>query len=89
MIGRLTFIFWVLLPLGIFGQNKIIIDLKVPLLETTNLAAAQAGATVYLMQSDWATVSDINELSDFSIDLKIEAYHLGVKVESQLELLLK
>lgn len=50
-----------LLPLLVIADGKMIIDLKVPLVETADLAPAQAGATVYLMKSDWATVSEINE----------------------------
>ena len=54
---------WVLLlfPVLLLGGDKVVIDLKVPLVDTANLAPAQAGATVYLMKSDWATVSEINE----------------------------
>jgi len=50
-----------LLPLLIIGGQKVIIDIKVPIAETADLAPAQAGATVYLMQSDWAGVSEVNE----------------------------
>ncbi len=122
-------------------------------MEIADLAPAQAGATIYLMKSNWAEVSDLgedvavwlngyerhtnilrqqvisltfevreptilrtgnllkqekiivrywpdrsqsdeyqqemlNQLSDFSRDLKIEAYHLGLKIESQLRSLL-
>ena len=51
----------VLLPQFVMCADKIVIDLKVPLVETADLAPAQAGATVYLMQSDWATISEVNE----------------------------
>jgi len=50
------------------GEGKIVIDLKVPLAETADLAPAQAGATIYLMRSDWATVSEMNE--DVAVWLK-------------------
>ena len=50
-----------ILPMLIMAGEKVVIDLKVPLLETADLAPAQAGATVYLMKSDWATVADFKE----------------------------
>lgn len=139
-----------LLPLLMLAGEKMIIDLKVPLVETADLAPAQAGATVYIMKSDWAIVSEINEevavwlkdydrkknflgqqvisltlevrepssirkgnlikkrdvtvrywvtpadttrfnqdflnaLDDLSRDLQIEAYHLGLEIESVLK----
>ena len=49
------------LPVLLPGQAKMVIDLKVPVLETADLAPAQLGATLYLMQSDWAVVSDVGE----------------------------
>jgi hypothetical protein len=143
-----------ILPVVTFAADKVVIDLKVPLVETANLAPAQAGATVYLMKSEWATVSEIkedfavwmtgyerkknflgqqvvsltlevrepssirtgnlikkqnitvryrvsasdtvrfkqdflNELEDLSQELQIEAYFLGVKIESVLKGILK
>jgi len=48
-------------PVLIFAEGKLVIDLKVPLVETADLTPAQAGATVYLMKSDWATVSELKE----------------------------
>jgi len=143
-----------LLPVLMIAGEKMIIDLKVPLVETADLAPAQAGATVYLMKSDWATVSEINEevavwlkgfdrkknflgqqvvsltlevrepssirkgnlikkkditvrywvtpsdtscfnqdflnaLDDLSRDLQIEAYHVGLKIESILKEMLQ
>lgn len=51
----------VMLPILLNAEDKIVIDLKVPLEETADLAPAQAGATVYLMKSDWATVSELKE----------------------------
>jgi len=143
-----------LLPTLIVAGEKIVIDLKVPLVETADLAPAQAGATVYLMKSDWAMVSELkedvavwmtgyerkknflgqqvisltlkvrepssirtgnliqkqditvryrvsasdttrfnqdflNELDDLSHELQIEAYFLGVKIESVLKGILK
>ena len=48
-------------PVLLFADGKIVIDLKVPLVETADLAPAQAGATVYLMQSDWARISELKE----------------------------
>ncbi len=147
-----TFIFLVcsILPFVTLAADKVVIDLKVPLVETADLAPAQAGATVYLMKSEWATVSEIkedvavwmtgyerkknflgqqvvsltlevrepssirtgnlirkqaitvryraspsdtsrfkqdflNELDDLSQELQIEAYFLGVKIESVLK----
>ncbi len=142
------------MPLVNIAGEKIVIDLKVPLVETANLAPAQAGATVYLMKSEWARISEINEdvavwltdyerkknflgqqvvtlslevrepssirtgnlikrekvtvryrlnlsdttrfsqeflndLADLSQELQIEAYFLGVKIESVLESMLK
>ncbi len=50
-----------LLPLFVSAAEKTVIDLKVPFAETADLAPAQAGATVYLMQSDWALVSEVKE----------------------------
>jgi len=141
-------------PVLIFAEGKLVIDLKVPLVETADLAPAQAGATVYLMKSDWATVSELkedvavwmtdyerkknfigqqvvsltlevrepsgirtgnlikkqdvtvryrikdpdttrfdqellNDLDELSQELQIEAYFLGVKIESVLKGLLK
>lgn len=49
------------LPLLSLAADKIIIDLKVPLTETTDLTPAQVGATVYLMKADWASVSEVGE----------------------------
>ncbi|NQV15244.1 hypothetical protein HQ531_07285 [bacterium] len=137
-----------------FAGEEVVIDLKVALIETTDLAPAQAGATVYIMKSDWATVSDMgedfavwlkdyersknfigqqvisltlevrepsmlrignllkkkrltvrywdnssksdkfdhqifNELNDLSSELQLEAYHLGLKIESNLKSMLK
>ena len=43
------------------AEEKIVIDIKVPLTETAALAPAQAGATLFLMRSEWATVSEIGE----------------------------
>lgn len=57
-----------LVPLFVFPGEKVVIDLKVPLVETADLAPAQAGATVYIMKSDWAVVSEINE--DVAVWLK-------------------
>jgi len=141
-------------PVLIFAEGKLVIDLKVPLVETADLTPAQAGATVYLMKSDWATVSELkedvavwmtdyerkknfigqqvvsltlevrepsgirtgnlikkqdvtvryrikdpdttrfdqellNDLDELSQELQIEAYFLGVKIESVLKGLLK
>ncbi|MBC8194083.1 MAG: hypothetical protein ISR87_12545 [Candidatus Marinimicrobia bacterium] len=143
-----------ILPVVTLADDKVVIDLKVPLVETADLAPAQAGATVYLMKSEWATVSEIkedvavwmtgyerkknflgqqvvsltlevrepssirtgnlikkqtvtvryrvsasdtarfkqdflNELDDLSQELQIEAYFLGVKIESVLRGILK
>ncbi len=151
---KLLLMVLILLPLAIMGTEKTVIDLKVPLAETAELAPAQAGATVYLMQSDWASVSELkedvavwltdydrkknligqqvvsltlevrepsgirignlldkkditvrywnkkpdttrfkqqilNDLDDLSQDLQIEAYFLGVKIESVLHSILK
>ena len=145
---------YLILPVVIIAAGKVVIDLKVPLVETADLAPAQAGATVYLMKSEWATVSEIkadfavwmtgyerkknflgqqvvsltlevrepssirtgnlikkqnitvryrvsasdtvrfkqdflNELEDLSQELQIEAYFLGVKIESVLKGILK
>lgn len=144
----------VVTPVLLCAEDKVVIDLKVPLEETADLAPAQAGATVYLMRSDWATVSEVkedvavwlkdyerkrnilgqqvisltlevrepsgirkgnliqkqditvryrdkgsdstrfkqdflNELDDLSQELQIEAYFLGVKIESVLQGILK
>ncbi|MBT6945703.1 MAG: hypothetical protein HN995_00810, partial [Candidatus Marinimicrobia bacterium] len=56
---------YLILPVVIIAAEKVVIDLKVPLVETADLAPAQAGATVYLMKSEWATVSEIKE--DFAV----------------------
>lgn len=144
----------ILLPLFGFTSDKLAIDLKVPLSETADLTPAQLGATVYLMQSDWATVTEVGEevavwltdyerkksflgqqvisltleireptalrtgnlikkkkittrywvtssspskydqkllikLDSLSHELKLEAYYLGIKIESSLQSLLK
>ena len=151
---RSIWIIFTLVAGFLFAEDKVVIDLKVPLMETADLAPAQAGATVYLMQSEWATVSDLgedvavwltgyerhknilrqqvisltlevrepsalrtgnlieqqkitvrywpdaaksekyqqqilNDLDDLSQDLKVEAYHLGQKIASTLQALLK
>lgn len=143
-----------LMPLLVVGGEKLLIDLKVPIAETTDFVPAQAGASVFLMKSDWAKVSDIgedyavwlteydrhknilgqqvislnlevrepsmlrignlikekrltvrywekssesdkfeqkslNDLNDLSKELQLEAYHLGTKIESILESMLK
>ncbi|NQT62259.1 MAG: hypothetical protein HQ556_04810 [Candidatus Marinimicrobia bacterium] len=49
------------LPVVTLAADKVVIDLKVRLVETADLAPAQVGATVYLMKSEWATVSELNE----------------------------
>jgi len=139
-----------LLPLLAIGGDKIAIDIKVPLTETADLIPAQAGATLFLMRSDWALVTELgedvavwltdyerkknfigqqvislsmeirepsslrignliekervtvrywhsekdsekynqqilNELDHTSKELKVEAYHLGKKIEASLE----
>jgi len=138
-----------LLPIVSLADDKIVIDLKVSLVETADLAPAQTGASIYLLRSDWAAVSEVgedvavwltgyerkknligqqvislsmeireptsfrtgnllkkqkitvrywlssqesdkynrqilNELDDISNELKMEAYHLGKKIESSL-----
>ncbi|MBT3684015.1 MAG: hypothetical protein HOB70_10750 [Chloroflexi bacterium] len=147
-------IFGLIFPVLIMSGEKVVIDLKVALVETADLAPAQAGAMVYLMKSDWASVSEfkedvavwmtdyerkknflgqqvvsltlevrepssirtgnlikkqnitvryrvsasdtarynqdfLNELDDLSQELQIEAYFLGVKIESVLKGILK
>ncbi len=154
MLHPKLFLFILIIPILSLGNDKLVIDLKVPLLETSNLAPAQAGATVYLMKSDWAIVSEVkedvavwltdytrhknllrqqvisitlevrepailrtgnlikqekitvrywpdgsksekfkqqflNDMEDLSQELKVEAYHLGLKIESELRVLLK
>ena len=62
---------WVLilvLAQFVVGQEKVAIDLKVPLLETADLAPAQLGASLFLARSDWATMGDVNE--DVAVWLK-------------------
>lgn len=155
-LNKPLFLLALLLIMPRFGlsSDKTVIDIKVPLAETADLAPAQAGATVYLMQSDWATVSELkedvavwltdyerkknflgqqvisltlevrepssirignliekkkitvryrntpsdtsrfkqkifNDLDDLSHELQIEAYFLGVKIESELKESLK
>jgi len=41
--------------------ERTVIDIKVPLAESTDLLPAQLGASVFLMQSEWARVSEIGE----------------------------
>lgn len=43
------------------AEAIIKIDLKVELLETADLGPAQLGTTLFLMRSDWATVTDMGE----------------------------
>lgn len=42
-------------------QEKTVLDIKVALTESADLLPAQLGASVYLLQSDWARVSEIGE----------------------------
>lgn len=71
------------LPIMSMGGEKVVIDLKVPLVETANLAPAQAGATVYLMKSDWATVSEIHEdVAVWMTDYERKKNFLGQQVVS-------
>ncbi len=58
----------ILLPALMNAGEKVVIDLKVPLVETADLAPAQAAATIFLMKSDWAAVSELNE--DVAVWLK-------------------
>ena len=141
---------------GVLGQGpeKVILDVKVPLEATADLAPAQAGLTMFLMRSDWAVVSELgeqyevwlkdfdrrknllgmqvitllveirepalmrkgnlvkqlevtirywpgetstdkydhqilNELSAYSMELQVEAYHVGKALEAKLQRLLK
>lgn len=79
----LTLVFCVLLPAVSMAGDKLVIDLKVPLVETANLAPAQAGATVYLMKSDWATVSEVNEdVAVWMTDYERKKNFLGQQVVS-------
>jgi hypothetical protein len=79
----LTLVFCVLLPAVSMAGDKLVIDLKVPLVETANLAPAQAGATVYLMKSDWATVSEVNEdVAVWMTDYERKMNFLGQQVVS-------
>lgn len=79
----LTLVFCVLLPAVSMAGEKLVIDLKVPLVETANLAPAQAGATVYLMKSDWATVSEVNEdVAVWMTDYERKMNFLGQQVVS-------
>ncbi|MBC8376872.1 MAG: hypothetical protein H8E26_12565 [FCB group bacterium] len=84
-LPRLTLplIFCSMLPGISIAGEKVVIDLKVPLVETANLAPAQAGATVYLMKSDWATVSEINEdVAVWMTDYERKKNFLGQQVVS-------
>ncbi len=143
-----------IIPVFVVAEERVVIDLKVPLSETAALAPAQAGATLFLMRSDWALVSEIgedvavwftgyerkknflgqqvlkltvevrepsalrignllkkeriavrywhtdadlakydqqvlNDLNELSREVQLEAYHLGVELESSLKVLLK
>jgi hypothetical protein len=72
-----------ILPVVILAADKVVIDLKVPLVETADLAPAQAGATVYLMKSEWATVSELNEdVAVWLTDYERKKNFLGQQVVS-------
>ena len=79
----LTLLFCFILPGMSMAGEKVVIDLKVPLVETADLAPAQAGATVYLMKSEWATVSEINEdVAVWMTDYERKKNFLGQQVVS-------
>ena len=79
----LTLLFCFILPGMSMAGEKVVIDLKVPLVETADLAPAQAGATVYLMKSEWATVSEINEdVAVWMTDYERKKNFLGKQVVS-------
>ncbi|NQU66105.1 MAG: hypothetical protein HQ517_17745 [SAR324 cluster bacterium] len=79
----LTLLFCFILPSMSMAGEKVVIDLKVPLVETADLAPAQAGATVYLMKSEWATVSEINEdVAVWMTDYERKKNFLGQQVVS-------
>ena len=79
----LTLLFCFIIPFPSLAGDKLVIDLKVPLVETADLAPAQAGATVYLMKSEWATVSEINEdVAVWLTDYERKKNFLGQQVVS-------
>ncbi len=79
----LNLLFFFLLPIFSMAGEKVVIDLKVPLVETADLAPAQAGATVYLLKSEWATVSEINEdVAVWMTDFERKKNFLGQQVIS-------
>ncbi|NQV43159.1 MAG: hypothetical protein HQ506_12485 [Candidatus Marinimicrobia bacterium] len=79
----LILLIFCILPAMSLGFEKLVVDLKVHLVETANLAPAQAGATVYLMKSEWATVSEINEdVAVWMTDYERKKNFLGQQVVS-------
>ena len=67
---QLQLLLFLLISLPVLAEDpaKVIIDLKVPLAESADLLPAQLGASVYLMQSDWARVAELGE--DVSVWLR-------------------
>ncbi|MCF7807506.1 MAG: hypothetical protein K9M49_08925 [Candidatus Marinimicrobia bacterium] len=64
LINRKKILIALLLVTGVgFAEDAdpVILDLKVPLAESADLLPAKLGASVYLIQSDWARVSEIGE----------------------------
>ena len=83
MVFNLSIMLIILIPQIVIAGDKLVIDLKVPLVETADLAPAQVGATVYLMQSDWASVSEINEdVAVWLTDYERKKNFLGQQVVS-------
>ena len=76
-------IFGLIFPVLIMSGEKVVIDLKVALVETADLAPAQAGAMVYLMKSDWASVSEFKEdVAVWMTDYERKKNFLGQQVVS-------
>jgi hypothetical protein len=61
LMKRIGLILLLTIPLTLVAQEKIKLDIKVPLLETADLAPAQLGASLFLMRSDWATLAEVGE----------------------------
>lgn len=67
-------------------QQRIIFDVKTSFVEKSDLMAAKLGVTIFLLQSEWASVSDVGEkfsvwLQDYSREQRGNRIYISFDVE--------